>query len=210
MSLIYGDSATVCKQWKDLIFSKLAIHVVHSSFLFTVVTHQHTSEQLNFAFPSLPGRTAFLTQSFIATAQPVSPAGQDPLCALQHAEFQFPAHICICFALLFLLLHKLMDWMIAPQWLTHLGAQHLDLFPFSACSQETSYIVSGKLHFPPSTLRLEIIQKLLSPRGGTSIIALPPNLGFHLVLFPHVWVSWMSTELLLLMARFLTTRFGDP
>lgn len=51
MSLIYGDSATVCKQWKDLIFSKLGIHVVHISFLFTVVTHQHTSEQLNFAFP---------------------------------------------------------------------------------------------------------------------------------------------------------------
>lgn len=51
------------------------------------------------------------------------------------------------------------------------------MFPFSARSQEQSYIVSGELHLPPSNLCLEIIQKLLSPRGGTSVIALPPNLG---------------------------------
>lgn len=56
------------------------------------------------------------------------------------------------------------------------------MFPFSACSQEPPYIVSGELHLPPSNLCLEIIQKLLSPRNGTSIIALPPNLGFNLVL----------------------------
>lgn len=113
---------------------------------------------------------------------------QGPLCALQHTEFQFPTHIYIRFAFSFLLLHQLIDWMIAAQWLTHLGAQHLDMFPFSAFSQETSYIASGELHLPPSNLRLEIVQKLLSPRGGTSITALPPNLGFNLVLVPWVWV----------------------
>lgn len=189
MSLIYGDSATVCKQWKDLIFSKLAIHVVHISFLFTVVTHQHTSEQLNFAFPSLPGSPDFLTKASQPWHSQCPLHWQDPLCASQHTAFQFPTHIYICFAFLFLLLHKLIDWMIAPQCLTHLGAQHLDMFPFSACSQETSYTVSGELHLPPSTLPLEIIQKLLSPEGGTSITAFPPNSGFNLVLVPWVWVS---------------------
>jgi len=42
----------------DLIFSKLDI-----SFLFTVVTHQHTSEKRNFAFLSLSSNTDFHTQS---------------------------------------------------------------------------------------------------------------------------------------------------
>lgn len=51
------------------------------------------------------------------------------------------------------------------------------MFPFSARSQEQSDVVSGELHLPPSNLCLEIIQKLLSPRGGTSATALPPNLG---------------------------------
>lgn len=54
------------------------------------------------------------------------------------------------------------------------------MFPFSARSQEPSYIVSGELHLPPCNLH-EIIQKLPSPGGGTSVIVLPPNLGFNLV-----------------------------
>lgn len=95
-------------------------------------------------------------------------------------NFKFQFTFFILFAFSFLLLHNLIDWMIIPQWLTHLGVQHLDMFPFSACSQEPSYIVSGELHLPPSNLR-EIIQKLTSPGGGNSVIVLPPNLGFNLV-----------------------------
>lgn len=72
MSLTYRDSATVCKQWRDLIFRRLAIHVVHVSFLFTVVTHQHTSEQLrpsSYNFPAsikyLNSENVFLIKMFI-------------------------------------------------------------------------------------------------------------------------------------------------
>lgn len=165
------------------------IHVLHSSFLFTVVTHQYTSEKLNSAFPSLSNNTDFLTQSFPDMIQPVSCTLTGPsLCRTVHwISSSNSRFYIVCLFFSFLLLHKLMDWMIIPQWLTHLGVQHLDMFPFNACSQEPSYIVSSELHLPPSNL-CEIIQKLPSPRGGTSIITLPPNLGFNFALVVWLWV----------------------
>lgn len=140
MSLIYGDSATVCKQWRDLIFSKLAIHVVHISFLFTVVTHQYTSEQLNFAFPSLPGNTDFLTQSFSAMAQPVSPALTGPSVPYSTLNFNFrptftyalPFHAC-CYT----------NWLIG--WLLQ-NDSHI--------WEPNIWICSHLVHFPKRHLTL--------------------------------------------------------
>lgn len=137
-----------------------------------------------------------------AMAQPVSPALTGPsLCLTAHWISISNSHLyMLC---LFIPAATQIDWL--DDCLTHLGAQHLDMFPFSTCSQETFYTVSGELHLPPSALTLEIIQKLLSPEGGTSITALPPKLGFNLVLVPWVWVNYMSTELLLLLRhKFLT------
>lgn len=63
MSIIYGDSvAQFVNKGSDFQQAgQTVIHVLHISFLFTVVTHQHTSEKLNFAFLSLSSNTDFLT-----------------------------------------------------------------------------------------------------------------------------------------------------
>ena len=147
MPLIYGDSVAHFGNKEWIWFS--ASWTSHFCLLLLHINTQVRSEIL----PSFP---CLVTLTFIHRASqtwysqcPVH--WQDHLCALQPTEFQFPTHIYILFAFSFLLLHKLIDWMIIPQWLTHLGAQHLDMFPFSACSQEPSYIVSGELHLPPST-----------------------------------------------------------
>lgn len=141
MSLTYGDSATVCKQWKDLIFRRLAIHVVHVSFLFTVVTHQHTSEQLNFAFPSMPGSIDSLTQIFPAMAQPVSPALTGPSVPYSTLNFNFqftfiyalPFHSC-CYT------NWLIGWLLHNN--SHIWEPNIWICSYLVqCSQEISYIV---------------------------------------------------------------------
>lgn len=172
---------TVCKQRKDLIFSKLnrQLFICCTSHFCLLLLHINTQVR-SAILPCLPTLT-FLHRASQTGCSQCSVHQQDHLCVFQLPEFQFPTQIYILFAFSFLLLHELIDWMIIPQRLTLLGVKHLDMFPFSACSQEPSYIVSGELHLPLSNLRLEIIQKLLTPRGGTSITALPPNLGFQLV-----------------------------
>lgn len=145
MSLICDDSATVCKQWKDLIFSKLAIHVVHISFLFTVVTHQHTSEQLNFAFPSLPGSTDFLTQSFPAMAQSVCPALTGPSVPYSTLNFNFQLIFIFIYALPFCSCCYT-NWLIG--WLLH-SDSHI--------WEPNIWICSHLVHVPKGHLTLSVV-----------------------------------------------------
>lgn len=112
----------------------------------------------------------------------------DRTLSVPYSALDFNFQLTFIYVLPFIPAATQIDWL--DDCLTHLGAQHLDMFPFSTCSQETFYTVSGELHLPPSALTLEIIQKLLSPEGGTSITALPPKLGFNLVFHESESTIW--------------------